>query len=475
MITQKSIDLFQKAAKQIPAYADFLRSNGINPNDIRTPEDFAKVPPTSKKSYLVNYQLKDLVWENDYNNMMLFCSTSGSTGKPYYFPRNEKLSEQYSYLVEDFLNYSSYGSGPTLVLVGFGMGVWIGGVITLRAFEMAATRMQRPISILPVGYNKAEIIKALKDLAPQYEQTVIIGYPPFLKELIDEVEDEGIDLKKLQIRLLSAAEAYTETFRNYVCKKAGVRSSVLDTLNIYGTADIGAMAYETPVSILARRLVIQDPMLFMDVFKQYEKTPTLAQYNPDFIEFEEENGEVFLTGDSALPLIKYAVGDNGGVIEYAEMERILKHYSIDLQSEIEKAGIGHTVRKTPFVFVYERSDLSATLHGILIYPEFIKEGLLMPEATEYFTERFSMSTKYDIHHNQFLQINVELQPGVEKSEHLEGLAHKVIVASLKSKSSEFSEISKSKSSKQVVQIVLWENGHPRYFAPGVKQKWVEKS
>jgi phenylacetate-CoA ligase len=235
------------------------------------------------------------------------------------------------------------------------------------------------------------------------------------------------------------------------------------------------MAYETPLSILVRRLAIEDPLLFQDIFGQIEKTPTLTQYNPNFMYFEDVKGQVVLTGDGAMPLVRYAVGDNGGVLEYNQLRSIFHRYQINLEDEAEKAGISNTLNKWPFVFVYERTDLSVTLHGLNIYPEFIKEGLLTPDMSENFTERFTMATKTDIHHNQFLQVNLELQKNIEPSEKLEKQAHKAIRASLIAKSSEFSEISKSQASEKLLQIVLWPNGHQRYFAPGTKQKWVEKA
>lgn len=473
MITKKSIDLFHEASKEIAAYKKFLKDNNFDARTVQHLGDFAKIPLTNKKDYLRKYDHKNLTWPKDWEGPIWFCSTSGSTGEPYYFPRNGKLAEQASYMAETFLRNSSYGQGNTLVLMGFGMGVWIGGLITLRAFEIAAERMGAPVAFLPTGYNKTEIFKALKKLSPEFEQTVIVGYPPFIKELVDQVDAEGIDLKRLNVRFMFAAEAFTETFRNYVCEKAGVKQPLLDTLNIYGTADIGAMAHETPLSILVRRLALEDPVLYKEMFKQIEKTPTLAQYNPKFIEFEEVDGEVVLTSNAALPLIRYAVGDHGGVLSYEAVDNLLKKHNVHLATEIEKAGIKHTVTQKPFVYVYERTDLSTTLHGINIYPEFVKEGLLDSNLTGFFTERFTMSTKHDIRHNQFLQINVELQPSITANDKLQQMAHKSILDSMIQKSSEFSEVSKSRNSAELVQVILWPNGHPRYFAPGTKQKWVE--
>lgn len=470
-----SLELFRRAVKELPAYRKFLNSHGVDPAAIKNSTDLRSVPLTSKKSYLQKYPLDDLIWPAAVNDLILFCATSGSTGEPYYFPRDDKLAWQYSIMLEQYLKSSSYGAGSTLVIIGFGMGVWIGGVFTQRAFEIAGARMKRPLALLPAGYNKAEIFKALKKLAPRFEQTVIVGYPPFVKELVDEAPAEDIDLRKLHVRFLFAAEAFTETFRDYICEKAGVTDPVRDTLNIYGTADIGAMAYETPLSILIRRLVIKDPKLYDALFGQTEKTPTLAQYNPEFISFEEVEGEVVLTGDSAMPLIRYAVGDHGGVLTYDRIKEVMASYAVNLDAEIQKAGIGKFInRQHPFVFVYERVNMAVTLHGIIIYPEFIKEGLLQTEPARHFTERFTMATKNDADHNQFIQINIELKKGLEPSPPLEEEARKYIRESLVKRSSEFAEVSRSRSADRLIQVVLWPNGHPRYFAPGTKQKWAQK-
>lgn len=475
MISKRTLELFKRSAKEIPAYRNFLQSKNLNPTHITSIHDFDKIPITSKKDYLQLAKHQDLVWPKEWAGPIWFCSTSGSTGEPYYFPRNKSLAEQASCMAEMFLQNSTYGNTNTLVLMGFGMGVWIGGLITLNAFEIAAERMKMPVAFLPTGYNKAEVFKALKKLAPQFDQTILVGYPPFVKEVVDQAAGEGIELARLNMRLMFAAEAFTETFRNYVSKKAGISNPLVDTLNIYGTADVGAMAYETPLSILIRRLALEDPDLYKELFTQIEKTPTLAQYDPEFIEFEEHEGEILLTADAALPLIRYAIGDHGGVLSYNQIEKLLSAYEVDLEKEIKKAGIEKTVTKKPFVYVYERTDLSTTLHGLIIYPEFIKEGLLEGNITGYFTERFTMATKHDVRHNQFLQINVELQPSIEPSKKLENMAHKAIETSLLNKSSEYFEISKSQNSKFLIQVVLWPNAHPRYFAPGTKQNWVEKA
>lgn len=475
MITKNSIKLFRQAAKNVDAYASFLKDRGIRADKIKTVEDWQQVPITDKNNYLRQYPLESLLQKDGHNGLLEFCSTSGSTGEPFYFPRSEELGVQYSKLIEGYLLQSDPKRNKnTLVLIGFGMGVWIGGVFTLRAFEIASKSLRYPLSILPVGYNKKEMFKALKQLAPQFDQTIIVGYPPFVKQLVDEAPEEGIDLLQLRTRYLFAAESFTEGFRDYICAKTNA-NPLLDTLNIYGTADIGAMAYESPVSILVRRLATADKQLFESIFGQIQKTPTLAQYNPDFIEFEEVDGTVVLTGRSVLPLIRYSIGDNGGVFAYKKMESILRERGYDLSAEIKKAGIPSIVPKQPFVYVYERSNFSATLHGINIYPEFIKDGLLNPELHAHVTGRFVMSTHYDAAQNQYLEIHVELSRGGKSSDVVKATVTKAIYESLIKKSSEFAEISRMPSKGDLVRVELWPQDYPKYFEPGIKQRWVQKN
>ena len=85
----------------------------------------------------------------------MISSTSGSTGEPFYFPRNEQLDWEYSILAEMFLRNSSYNyKEPTLIIVGFGMGVWIRGLLTYKSSEIAFQRWHYPISIITRGINK---------------------------------------------------------------------------------------------------------------------------------------------------------------------------------------------------------------------------------------------------------------------------------------------------------------------------------
>ena len=473
---KKSLELFHQAYLSVPAYSSFLNKRKVNAEKVLSWDDFKKVPLTSKKDYLRNYSLEKLSWEGNLKKPLVFTSTSGSTGEPFYFMRANELDWQYSVLIEEYLkNNIAKNDSPTLVVIGFGMGIWIGGLITYKAFEIASIRLNYPLSIITPGINKKEIFNILKNLSPHFKNVILVGYPPFIKDIIDEAPLSGVNLNKFNLRLLFAAEAFTESFRDYLAEKSKIKNVYLDTMNIYGTADIGAMAYETPLSILIRRICIKNTLLFQDIFGSINKTPTLAQFNPMFVNFEAVNGNIVLTGNNSIPLIRYSVGDHGGVYTYKEINEILRKHNIDILKEAKNAGILESLNQLPFVFVFERNDFSVTLYGLQIYPEIIRETVLEEPFSEFLTGKFTLVTKFSKKQNQYLEINIEMKKNIDGIPHLiEKKLLKQIVINLRHKNSEFRELSNYLKNRANPKLVFWKSEDPEHFKVGTKQKWAKK-
>ena len=473
---ENSINLFKEAAKRVPAYKDFLKTNKVRPDKIKSWDDFLKVPHVNKKNYLRKYPLKDLCWDGSLNKPLVFSSTSSSTGEPFYFARDERVDLQSSEVYESFLKQNVLkDGGSTLIVVCFGMGVWIGGVIAYESFSTASRNGNHPVSILTPGINKKEIFGSLCGLASNFDNVVLVGYPPFIKDIIVEAPDHGINLKKMNLKLVFAAEVFTENFRDYLVKKAGIKNPYLDILHIYGSADIGTMAWETGISTLIKKLAMKDKKLFSDLFPDSEnKTPTLAQYNPKFINFEAPSGEIILTGNNAMPLIRYAIGDRGGVFTYDEITQKLAENGYDLKEELKKFSISNHLQKFPFVYVFERLDFSTTIYGLQIYPEMIRDSLLSGKSKDYVTGKFTMLTKFDKNHDQYLEINLELRKNIKLSKWLEKMLADKVVSDLCKKSSEFRELYAYLKERAVPRLVFWSFEDEGYFKPGIKQRWINR-
>ena len=470
----KTLELFHAVARGVSAYKDFLKKNHINHEKIETFKDFEQVPHIDKSNYIRQYSLGETSWDPSFLRHLVSTSTSGSTGEPTYFSRDKRVDWQASVIHELFYQNASGGKDvPTLVIVCFGMGVWIGGIITYQAFEMLGQRGY-PISIITPGINKEEIFKAIKNISPHFKQTILAGYPPFIKDIIDEAPGKDINLKELNIKLLFAAEAFTEKFRNHLVKKVGIRNPYLETMNIYGSADIGAMAFETPLSILIRQIALKKPKLFKSIFSPIEKTPTLAQYIPSFINFEAPNGEIILTGNNSIPLLRYSIGDHGGVYSFNQMLEKLTVNGISLYREAKAVGIEKHLYQLPFVFVYERMDFSTTLYGLQVYPETIREVLLEKPFDEIFTGKLTLITKYNDNQDQYLEINLELLKDKSASPMIEQMLLDRVMTNLRTKNSEFRELSNYLKERAIPRTVFWPHEDPLYFKKGIKQEWVKK-
>lgn len=471
---KKLLQTFKVASKEVLAYKSFIESFSIDPLCIRTLEDFKIVPVVTKKNYLRAFPWKDVCKQNSLaKESLVMTSTSGSTGAPFYFPRVTGIDMQSSISHQMFLRSSKISHKKTILVIDcFGMGVWIGGLLTYQAFKHISERGY-PMTIITPGISKHEIFQTLKNLGSNYNQIVLCGYPPFMKDVVDEAKDMGITWSDYNIKIIFAAEGFSETFRDYIVREVGIKDLYRDTMNIYGSADLGTMAQESPLCILLRRLALEHNNLYLSLFGQATRLPTLAQYIPEFINFEAKNNSIYCTGDNVLPLVRYEIGDNGGVFTYSQIEELCKKEGIDLRKEMQKVGIEDSVTELPFVYIYERSDFAASFYGAIIYPEFIKKGLLTDTLRMYITGKFSMYTKNDENEDQYLEINIETKPHQKITQSVRSQVLRSVHETLLSQSAEYNKLFESLSERVYPKLVFWPHEDETHFKVGGKQKWVK--
>jgi phenylacetate-CoA ligase len=53
----------------------------------------------------------------------------------------------------------------------------------------------------------------VRALGPLFEQTVLFGYPPFLKDVIDAGIADGLDWGRYGVKFVTAGEVFSEDFR----------------------------------------------------------------------------------------------------------------------------------------------------------------------------------------------------------------------------------------------------------------------
>ena len=467
-----ALNLFKRAARDVPAYKDFLKKNKVDPAKIKTIADFKNTPTISKVNYLKKYPFKDLCWHGNPGSPNMISVSSGSSGEPFYWPRWAESEKETSLLHELFL-IDSFGIDKcsTLFITSFAMGVWVAGTLTYKCVDAFASKYN--MTIITPGIN-GDVLKIIRSIGKNYDQIILAGYPPFVKDIIDEGERSGLNWKKYNLKFLFAAEAFSEPWRQYIFKKTGSKNYYKDSLNIYGTADALIMGHETPLSILVRKTAAESGNgLYKSIFKYDERVPSLVQYNPLFKYVEVKNGNLVFTYSGAMPLIRYDIDDTGDVIQYSKMKEILAGGGFDMEKEAKKKNI--SLWKLPFMYVYGRNDLTATFYGINIYPENIRDALNSRGVDKHVSGKFTMLTKNNKQLNQYLELNVELK---NKATLGDGLVYKIkteVVNALRNKNKEYNELYKALGPNAEPKIVLCQYGDREFFTPGVKQKWYRKA
>jgi phenylacetate-CoA ligase len=462
-----ALELFHNVAANVPAYKTFLTQNGINPANIQTPADFRALPPLTKENYLQRFSLAELCRNGKIHINDFIAASSGSTGKPTFWCRFFTDELDIATRFEQIFHDSFFAdSKPTLAVICFTLGTWVGGMFTSNCCRYLASKGY-PITVITPGNNKDDILRVVSELGMAFEQVVFLGYPPFLKDVIDTGISRGVEWQQYNLKLVTAGEVFSEEWRNLVAERIGSQNPCYDFASLYGTADAGVLGNETPLSICIRRFLAANPEAAKALFGE-SRLPTLVQYDPICRFFEVEDKTLFFSGDNGIPLLRYNIFDNGGIITYNAMLEFLAGWGFN---PISHEGIGQRgIRNLPFVYVFGRSNFTVSFFGANIYPENVTVGLEQAGIREWVTGKFVLQVIEDDDKNRFLKVTVELAPGVKGSEEKRQLATDSILSQLKRLNSEFANYVPFEY--QTPQITLRLHGDAEYFPIGVKHRYT---
>jgi phenylacetate-CoA ligase len=463
------IELFQDVAATVPAYQAWLKQQQIDPQSIQTLAEFQSLPLLTKDNYIKRYPLKDLCRQGKLENCDFIAVSSGSTGQPTFWPRF--LSDEFAIATRfEQIFHDSFQADTrrTLAVVCFTLGTWVGGMFTASCCRHLAAKGY-PLTIVTPGNNKTEIFRVVRELAPLMDQTVLLGYPPFLKDVIDSGIAEGIKWQEYTVKLVTAGEVFSEEWRDLVGERMGATNPCYDSASLYGTADAGVLGNETPLSICIRRFLANNPDLARNLFGE-SRLPTLVQYDPLSRFFETtEDGTLLFSGDNGVPLIRYHIADNGGTISYKEMLEFLANHNFNPLTELQSQG-NRGIHSLPFVYVFGRSYFTVSYFGANIYPENVIVGLEQAEIGDWVTGKFVMEVKEDDDRNRCLAIAVELAPQISATEAMVKAIASSIQTQLLRLNSEFANYVPSQY--QLPQVTLLPFGDPEYFPIGVKHRYT---
>jgi phenylacetate-CoA ligase len=466
----KVLALFQRCVAEVPAYRHFVESRGIIPAEITSYLAFQALPLMNKANYMQAYPIPERCFGSSLNGSDRVAVSSGSTGQPTFWPRSATYELDVAIRFEQVFHDSfRAGERSTLAIVCFALGNWVGGMFTTSCCWHLADKGY-PMLVATPGNNKAEIFRVMKELSPHFEQTVLLGYPPFIKDVIDASAAEGIEWSSCNPKLVFAGEVFSEEWRSLIGQRIGSSSPCFDSASLYGTADGGVLGNETPFSIAIRCWLANHPDAARQLFGE-SRLPTLVQYDPTARFFESHEGTLVVSAENSVPLIRYHIADKGGLISFDEMWAFLKAQGIPNLGEL---GLDKNFqpRNLPFVYVFGRADFTVSYYGANIYPENVTVGLEQPDIMAWVTGKFVLEIQETEGGDKVLHIAVELLPGMEPNKTIAPVIAESIRAQLLRLNSEFTNYIPRE--RQMPKITLISFADPGYFPPGVKHRYTRK-
>ena len=453
------VAFFHDVVASVPAYRAFLAAAGVDPAAVRGIEDFRRLPMTTKATYHNRYPLPQLCRDGRLDGCDIVAVSSGSSGTPTVWPRSLADELRITQRFEQVFRTFGADVRGTLAVVCFPLGTWVGGLFTTACCRHLAAK-GFPITTVAPGNNKAEILRVIPELAPHFEQVVLLGYPPFVKDVIDS----GSGWAEHRMHMVFAGEVFSEEWRELVAARTGIADAARSTASLYGTADAGVLANETPRSISIRKFLAGRPDLARRLFGDV-RLPTLAQYDQASRYFEVHEGTLLFSGDNGIPLVRYHIADEGGLVAAEEMLAFCAEHGF---TPLDGPDL-------PFVYVFGRSLFVVSFFGANIYPDNVTVGLEQPGISDWVTGKFVLETYEDADRDRRLRITVELAPGSDSDPDPDrpGVLARSIRDQLIRLNSEFAHYVPAE--RQLPEVVLRPAGDPEYFPVGVKHRYTRPS
>jgi phenylacetate-CoA ligase len=463
------LQLFHTVVDSVPAYRQFLGVHGVDPLDIQSLEAFQQLPLVTKANYIKQYALPDRCRNGTLSACDMVAVSSGSTGEPTFWPRlvtdELQIATRFEYIFRESFQCDRRS---TLAIVCFALGTWVGGIYTAACCRWLASKGY-PITVITPGNHKTEILRVVQALGPQFEQTVLLGYPPFLKDVVDTGIQQGVPWPDYAVKWVMAGEVFSEEWRSLVGQRLGSTNYCYDSASLFGTADAGVLGHETPLSICIRRFLAAHPEAARQLFGE-SRLPTLVQYDPTSRFFEVHDGTLVFSGDNGVPLLRYHIADSGGIIACQTMLQSLQDWGFDPLSVLAP---DRGIHDLPFVYVFGRSQFAISYFGANLYPENITVGLEQPLIQDWVTGKFVMQVLEDEDYNCALSVAVELAPGVEACCDKAQAIAQSILQQLRRLNSEFANYVPAEY--QQPQVTLKPMGDPDCFPIGVKHSYTRLS
>ncbi len=272
-------------AVRVPHYRGMFAAAGINPGDVKSLDDLAKLPFTTKEDLRQNYPFG--MFAVPMNEIVRIHASSGTTGKPTVVGYTRGDIDLWAMLMARSIRAAGGKPGDKMH-IAYGYGLFTGGL----GFHYGAEYLGCAVIPVSGGFTERQV-----QLIVDFEPDIIAVTPSYLLAIADEFDRQGIDARKSSLRIaLLGAEPWTEAMRTEIERRMG-----LDAVNVYGLSEVIGPGVGQEYADTKDGLTIWEDHFFPEIID-----PDTGKVLP-----EGEEGELVFTSltKQAMPVIRYRTRD----------------------------------------------------------------------------------------------------------------------------------------------------------------------
>lgn len=312
-----------------PFYKHIFDQAGLKPEQIKSFDDYSRIPFTSKKDLREAYPYGMAAVPLE--NILRIHASSGTTGKPIVAGYTRQDLEEWSEAVARICEMAGV-TAKDIAQISFGYGLFTGGFGLHYGLEKLGA------TVVPFSSGNTE---RQLSLMQDFRTSVLVSTPSFALYMAETARDLGYDPHKFNLKIgLFGGEPCSEAMREDIERQWGLKATVN-----YGLTEVVGPGISGECAETAGMHVLED-IYYPEIID-----PENGKVLPD-----GEIGELVLTPlfKEGFPVLRYRTGD---------ITRLIP----------EPCSCGRTTRRMDYIT--GRSDDMIIIKGVNIFPSQIEEVL----------------------------------------------------------------------------------------------------
>jgi phenylacetate-CoA ligase len=336
------------AYENVAHYRASFAAAGVHPHDLRSLEDLARFPFTTKSDLRDHYPFGMFAVPRE--QVVRIHASSGTTGKPTVVGYSAADIDHWANLVARSIRAAG-GRRGDIVHVAYGYGLFTGGL----GAHYGAERLGCTVIPLSGGQTPKQV-----QLICDFRPDIIMVTPSYMLAIAEEFARQGLDSRQCSLKIgIFGAEPWTEAMREEIEQLAD-----LDAVDIYGLSEIMGPG------VASECVETKDgPVIWEDHFYPEIIDPQTGAVLPD-----GAFGELVFTSltKEALPMIRYRTRD---------LTRLLPPTARSMRRMAKIVG---------------RSDDMLIIRGVNVFPSQIEELILAtPALTPHYVLEVTREARLD--------------------------------------------------------------------------------